>query len=352
MKIEQANKLINKHENEDIPKITSELEQIKDSVLQNKPIVISDDVPVGSIMFVDSTTILTDSWLKCDGGSLSKAQYPELFEVIGYKHGGSDDNFNLPNLVVENLVVDGINEALDTIDSKVVKSQIGIIKAKQRAKDMVAVAQEWTNFKENGGEIGGTIMFPKGITRQISQMVNLRSKDYLQRSGLSNYNGYPCWASIIEDPDDVNNTNGLLFMLGSGAGDSYNDNYLRPLKMGYAQKNNIGSSTVPWDNVYLTGSNKSTNGYTKLPNGFILQWGEIVLSGASAQSSNAWPSFPVSFPNACINITGNASPRDTNTNAVACNFYIETSSNASFHYRLGGATNSTTTKIQWSAIGY
>ena len=56
MKIEQANKLINKHENEDIPKINSVLEQIKDSVLQNKPIVISNDTPIGSIVFVDKTS--------------------------------------------------------------------------------------------------------------------------------------------------------------------------------------------------------------------------------------------------------------------------------------------------------
>lgn len=149
MKIEQANKLINKHENEDIPKISSELEQIKDSVLQNKPIVMTDDTPIGSILFVDSTTILSDSWLKCNGSSLSKVQYPELFEVIGYKHGGSGDNFNLPNLVVENLVVEGINESLDTIDSKVVKSQIGIIKAKQLSKDMQTVAQEVERAKGN-----------------------------------------------------------------------------------------------------------------------------------------------------------------------------------------------------------
>jgi microcystin-dependent protein len=36
-------------------------------------------------------------WLKCDGRSLNKNTYSNLFAVIGYSFGGSGDNFNLPN---------------------------------------------------------------------------------------------------------------------------------------------------------------------------------------------------------------------------------------------------------------
>lgn len=97
---------------------------------------------------------------------------------------------------------------------------------------------------------------------------------------------------------------------------------------------------------------KETNGYKKLPNGFIEQWGEIVLTGTQAQSNNAYPNFPIAFPNECLHIEGNASPRDVNTNTVSCSFYIEKNTNGNFHYRLGGATSSSTTKIQWKAIGY
>jgi hypothetical protein len=32
-----------------------------------------------------------------DGRSLSKTAYPDLFALIGYKYGGSGDNFNIPN---------------------------------------------------------------------------------------------------------------------------------------------------------------------------------------------------------------------------------------------------------------
>jgi microcystin-dependent protein len=34
----------------------------------------------------------------CNGQSLSKALYPELFAIIGYNYGGSGANFNLPDL--------------------------------------------------------------------------------------------------------------------------------------------------------------------------------------------------------------------------------------------------------------
>jgi len=36
-------------------------------------------------------------WIKCDGRSLSTAQYALLYNVIGYQFGGSGANFNLPN---------------------------------------------------------------------------------------------------------------------------------------------------------------------------------------------------------------------------------------------------------------
>ena len=36
-------------------------------------------------------------YLLCDGRSLNKNSYPDLFTVIGYRYGGSGDNFNLPD---------------------------------------------------------------------------------------------------------------------------------------------------------------------------------------------------------------------------------------------------------------
>ena len=56
--------------------------------------------PVGSIMIWPggTNTWPTTNWRQCNGATLSKTTYPELFAVIGYTYGGSGDNFELPNL--------------------------------------------------------------------------------------------------------------------------------------------------------------------------------------------------------------------------------------------------------------
>lgn len=62
---------------------------------------------------------------------------------------------------------------------------------------------------------------------------------------------------------------------------------------------NINAATVT-DGVYnsaFTGSNqsKTTNGYQKLPGGLIIQWG--------LGNSESTVTFPIAFPNACLNVT-------------------------------------------------
>lgn len=61
------------------------------------------ECPVGTIIgWLGDTTslsfLVSEYWTICNGASLSKVQYPELFNVIGYKYGGSGDRFSLPDL--------------------------------------------------------------------------------------------------------------------------------------------------------------------------------------------------------------------------------------------------------------
>ncbi len=54
-------------------------------------------MPVGSIVAYAGSKA-PEGWWLCDGRSLNKNQYPELFEAIGTTYGSSGDSFNLPNL--------------------------------------------------------------------------------------------------------------------------------------------------------------------------------------------------------------------------------------------------------------
>ena len=55
-----------------------------------------ETVPVGSYISYSTRNIVPDGFMVCDGRSLTKTEYPELFEVIGYTYGGSGENFNIP----------------------------------------------------------------------------------------------------------------------------------------------------------------------------------------------------------------------------------------------------------------
>lgn len=46
---------------------------------------------------------------------------------------------------------------------------------------------------------------------------------------------------------------------------------------------------------------KSTNGYTYLPSGIIIQWGNI---GALGDDGSVYVAFPIAFPNAVVSIVG------------------------------------------------
>ncbi|CAD7289581.1 hypothetical protein LMG7974_01658 [Campylobacter majalis] len=57
---------------------------------------LSDGLPIGAYLNWSSQAKTPSGFLVCDGRSLNKSEYAELFEVIGYTYGGSDESFNIP----------------------------------------------------------------------------------------------------------------------------------------------------------------------------------------------------------------------------------------------------------------
>ena len=57
----------------------------------------------------------------------------------------------------------------------------------------------------------------------------------------------------------------------------------------------LGGNTVPAKNL-------SANGYVKMANGLILQWGNIALGGNRQETVT----FPITFPNECLNVQGSS----------------------------------------------
>lgn len=60
-------------------------------------------IPVGTIMPFVSSTSTPSGWLLCNGQSVLKADYSDLFNVIGNTYGGDTTSFNIPNLINKSL---------------------------------------------------------------------------------------------------------------------------------------------------------------------------------------------------------------------------------------------------------
>ena len=56
---------------------------------------IDDGIKPGDLCY--SLRTEKEGWLLCNGASYSTTDYPDLFAVIGYTFGGSENNFNVPN---------------------------------------------------------------------------------------------------------------------------------------------------------------------------------------------------------------------------------------------------------------
>jgi hypothetical protein len=86
-------------------------------------------------------------------------------------------------------------------------------------------------------------------------------------------------------------------------------------------------------------NSKTTNGYTYLPNGLIMQWG---LSSAS--SNNTTITFPVAFPTACLNASAISNADVTSESG---NANIAATTTTTLRIRSNAANN-----YYWQAIGY
>ena len=53
-------------------------------------------MPIGSYLMWPSLSYTPDGFLPCDGQLLKKADYPELYEILGETYGGGGDSFGVP----------------------------------------------------------------------------------------------------------------------------------------------------------------------------------------------------------------------------------------------------------------
>lgn len=101
-----------------ITNIGNEVDDIKDAISENKPIVINDDTPIGTVIWYSASqlgSMDTTIWRSANGQSLNKSDYPELYEIMKGMYGENETTFNLPNLLSDKLFIRSCNTDITDI---------------------------------------------------------------------------------------------------------------------------------------------------------------------------------------------------------------------------------------------
>jgi len=97
----------------------------------------------------------------------------------------------------------------------------------------------------------------------------------------------------------------------------------------------------------LPGVSKTANGYSKLPNGMIMQW------GFNSNAYSMTTTFPIAFPTACLSVSLTLSTAvNTTQNGVAITDAIYSKSTTNFVTQGIGWNSASVDGVYWLAIGY
>ena len=111
--------------------------------------------------------------------------------------------------------------------------------------------------------------------------------------------------------------------------------------------NTTAVSPAKLKEMFVSGANVSTNGYYKLPNGLIFQWGTAYYHGSKGVAGEVL-NFPINFPNGLLGI--GAVDGGSNTNAIGLQLV------SSAQFKCWGrdivSNNLSDTIFRWIAIGY
>lgn len=155
-------------------------------------------------------------------------------------------NYNLKKPEAnDNVNIEDFNFNFDKIDEK-----------------LFAVIQAWEDFKANGGEIGGT----DGTKLKINGRAITAIGEALALIGEGTFPLYYA----------RNRTHNVDQLIPGGKGE-------------------LGSDEARWQEIYLGNYSKNANGYTKLPNGMIMQWGQIDITISNSNNGAITATLPIAF---------------------------------------------------------
>ena len=107
---------------------------------------------------------------------------------------------------------------------------------------------------------------------------------------------------------------------------------LKNLGLGEAAKRSIGSAVNQIPDMSFFSSNMSTNGYSKLPGGLIIQWGWFAVDTTNGVVSNKYVNLPIAMPTALLSVIAMFSTQDPSVRYVGFNAALTSRSQVNFTY--------------------
>ena len=239
-------------------------------VASSIPIPQPDNVPIGTIIYFPSETAPA-GWFICDGKSLDKNLYKDLYNIILYKFGGVGNNFNLPDLRGE--FIRGWDKGRGVNAGRVFGSN------------------ESDQFESHTHDLDRALTYPSraGYPAVAEQHQSGNPDDYsAYLSNTSSTGGAetrPRNVALL--PCIKYTTNTSLNTVGLSAQDILN------------QLNNF----IPSNSFVGANQLLADNGYQKLPGGLIMQWGTFTTNAAGSLGAPQVVQFPIPFTNKVFNVS-------------------------------------------------
>lgn len=312
---------------------------------------VTDGLKIGSYLLWSSQSVTPAGFLACDGRSLKKSEYAELFTIIGYIYGGSGENFNIPNFA----------------DGKFMRS-IGGNAARLGEAQNDAIRNITGSFQGDNGFYGEFTNSQDGALGAFYADNTLKRK--YNNQGWSDDYGLAFDASKVVPTANENRPYNASVVVLIKAKDVKEPNtsqidksiYATEAKAGITKlKNSITAkaedaavSEKAVSDAFSAGflSSKQQNGYTKLPNGIMLQWGRVKDIAYDGRKDLT---FPISFPTACLNANA-AYIADSSFGAAGGVMYVAniTKTGMTIEYQTvdSDATYFRKRDAFWQAIGY
>lgn len=310
------------------PTASNELTELTELVETLKRLLAPElqTLPIGAYINYPTQRVIPAGFLIADGRSLKKSEYLELFNVLGYVYGGSGENFNLPNFS----------------DGKFMRS-IGGNAAGLGVVQQDAFQGHFHKWKDSTTVVGWTYNAAGNTSNYFGNRDNASAVAEPKTDGV---NGEPRTAN---ETRPLNMSVVVLIkakdVISPSAGQIDKTIVATEAKAGVVKLKN--SITAQQEDAAVTekavreyiGDKTVNENYTKLPGGFIIQWGK-----REAPNNQGKTIFPIVFPQKCLHVMinqyGSAAAQPSNEQ------YVQDRDNAGFTRGMN------TWSFYWVAFGY